>query len=685
MFKKLLDYRLAAIVGAILATGTGAFLLVLSTTLGLGDWFISRSYDLPFVWRSDIPIDSVVVVYMDELSHDRLGQPYFGGWDRAKTHAQLLRRMREEKAQAVIFDIVFSDQIDSQDSVFADALRAFPKVVLAADKVGDLADSQFQLANDTLMDALTESDIKRGIDPLQAYARHAGSAQLLHENDISVRRHTSLQDKDDRIMPLSWVAAKLVDAPSTSDATLLRRSRWLNYYGPPYHIPSVSYWKVLTTNALPQGYFKDKIVFVGASTLTKISGERKDAYRSIYPIRSDNDKLYPGVEIQATMFLNLLRGDYLLRLNREELPIILFLGVIFGAGLALLRPVLAGWTTMLSLLGVAYLDYALLVYTHQWFPWLIVAFQILLAGSWSIFFNSAKLYLHKRLLMQSVGMYVSPALARQIVRDEKEMLERDASEKALSIMFTDIENFTKMTEGMPADQLKHLMNQYFEEAVAKCVYPVGGTVVKFIGDAIFAIWNAPLDQQNHQELACRGAIALRDQITGFEFHKPGMEVRTRIGLHSGLASVGNFGSSNRVDYTAFGENINLTSRMEGLNKYLGTSILATGDIIEPVKDKFVARYLGRFQLKGFAKAVNVYELIGTPETDHPSKSVLGDFATALEHFKNREFDAAEACLKNVLQKLPGDGPASFYLKIIQELRVESPPSSWTGEIELKEK
>src|SRR5437868_7397767 len=168
MFKKLLDYRLAAIVGAVLATGAGAFLLVLSTTLGLGDWFISRSYDLPFVWRSDIPIDSVVVVYMDELSHDRLGQPYFGGWDRAKTHAQLLRRMGEEKAQAVVFDIVFSDPIDSQDSVFADALRGFSKVVLAADKVGDLADSQFQLANDTLMDALTESDIKHGIDPLTA-------------------------------------------------------------------------------------------------------------------------------------------------------------------------------------------------------------------------------------------------------------------------------------------------------------------------------------------------------------------------------------------------------------------------------------------------------------------------------------------------------------------------------------
>jgi adenylate cyclase len=683
MLKKLLDYRVAAIVGALLAMGVGGFLLVLSTALGIGDWFISRSYDLPFVWRSDIPIDSVVIVYMDEQSHDRLGQPYLEGWDRTKTHAQLLRRMKGENAKAVVFDIVFSDE-RTGDAEFAAALRAFNKVVLAGDKVGKPEDFQFQLANDTLMDALTEAETRKGIDPRLAYARHAGAVELWQENDLTVRRHT-LPKKDDQILPLSWVAAELADAPSIAESTILRRERWLNYYGPAYHLPHVSYWQVLTTNAIPSGFFRDKVVFVGASTLTKASAERKDAYKSIYPRTSDNDKLYPGVEIQATMFLNLYRGDYLLRLSREEWPMTLLLGLAFGGGLALLRPVLAGLTAIVSMGALAYLGYALMVHTYHWFPWLIIVFQILLAGSWSIFFNSAKLYLHKRLLMQSIGMYVSPALARQIVREEKEMLERDAAEKQLSIMFTDIENFTKMTEGMPAGQLRTLMNYYFEEAVTKCIHPVGGTVVKFIGDAIFAIWNAPLDQGKHQELACLGAIALRDQINGFHFDKPGLEVRTRIGLHSGLASVGNFGSSNRVDYTAFGENINLSSRMEGLNKYLGTSILATGDIIESVKDKFITRYLGRFQLKGFAKAVDVYELIGTLQTDHPSKLVREDFALALEHFKRREFDAAELCFKKLLQKTPKDGPAQFYLKAIKEFRVDPPGQGWNGEIELKEK
>src|SRR5205823_14884368 len=137
-------------------------------------------------------------------------------------------------------------------------------------------------------------------------------------------------------------------------------------------------------------------------------------------------------------------------------------------------------------------------------------------------------------------------------------------------------------------------------------FKTDGMVMKFIGDAIFALWNAPDPQPDHQLRACRAAILLRDQIGGFTFGASTATLRTRIGLHTGVANVGNFGSEEKFGYDAMGENINLASRMEGLNKYLGTDVLITGDTYHDIAGQLITRRLGLFRLKGFEKAVEVH-------------------------------------------------------------------------------
>jgi adenylate cyclase len=202
--------------------------------------------------------------------------------------------------------------------------------------------------------------------------------------------------------------------------------------------------------------------------------------------------------------------------------------------------------------------------------------------------------------------------------------------------------------------------------------------VKYIGDAIFAFWNAPEPQSDHAVRACEAALRFRE-LSAQELR--GKKLITRIGLHTGVANVGNFGSATRVDYTAIGEDVNLASRMEGLNKYLGTNVLMTGAVKAEIGDRFATRYLGKFQLKGFERAVEVYELLG------PGWMTYGDaaFAEGLKAFHARDLEAASNIFARLLESHPKDGPASFYFRHIEEIRTEPVPAEWGGEVELKEK
>jgi len=152
-----------------------------------------------------------------------------------------------------------------------------------------------------------------------------------------------------------------------------------------------------------------------------------------------------------------------------------------------------------------------------------------------------------------------------------------------------------------------------------------------------------------------------------------------------VANVGNFGSATRIDYTAIGENINLASRLEGLNKQVRTGILISGATREGLGDRFVVRSLGRFRLKGFVKTVEVFELIGRPDGAERTRPWRDAFADALDQFQRRDFAGAKAGFERVLASKPDDGPSRFYLSQIAEFGGQHPPDDWAGEIELQEK
>jgi adenylate cyclase len=654
----------------LLTAGCGLVLHEFRLGTGLVHW----SYDLLHVWRGDKAANEAVLVYLDEASHLNLGQPQNAPWDRS-LHARLIDRLTAAGARALVFDVVFSDANSNNpagDERLAAAMKNSGRVLLAADNVRG---------------GPGEKRIVPPFDQLRDAAAGMGSDEVMPDSDLVVRQHTSRLDNP--LSSLAWVAASFAGAEVTKDESREAVRRWMNYYGPPNFLPSKSYYEALEPSLVADDFFRGKIVFIGARLQTKFAGERKDEYAnpfSFWLSRDMQDKqeaIYsPGVEIQATAFLNLLRGDWLKRSGfTTETWLILAAGLVFGWGLARFHPV---WAALLALGGaglVAGVCEVLFARELIWFPWLIVTVQIAVALAWSVLFNSVQLYVDKRLYEQTLRLYLPPNLVKKFA-GSRDLLKPGATKQTLTLVFTDIEGFTSIAEGLDPDELAELMNEYFHNAISKCIHKAEGTVAKYLGDAIFAFWNAPDAQVDHALLGCEAALLLRAHT-----RQPirGRTLRTRIGLHTGVANVGNFGSLERVDYTALGENVNLASRLEGLNKHLGTDCLMSSATKECAGERVLTRAVGNFRLKGFEGFVSVHELIGRPEEAEATRAWREAFAEALTNYEQRHLELAAMGFRRVLELRPGDGPTEFYLKRIEELVKEPLPDNWATHTVLKEK
>jgi adenylate cyclase len=662
---------LAILIGILLAAGSGYVLVY--NQYRIGHFLENKSYDLSMVARGELAANETVLVYLDEKSHDELKQPYTAAWDRT-IHARFVERMTAAGAKAVVFDILFTDPNTNNpaaDEHLAKAMKANGRVVLGAD--------------------LFREGFKRnkGIPPFDLLADKAagfGLVELFPDYDLIVREHTPENDN-----PVPNLSRAVIDVTGTKKPLPEAgpNQRWMNYYGPPNYLPWISLSEALDPSRTKDDFFRDKVVFVGAKLLVKFSGDRKDEFRNPFSfwlsqewVTQRGALFMPGVEVQATAFLNLYRGDWLRRWPyRTESAIILTIGILVGGGLIFARPIMA------VAIGIGAMALTVLIsqiaFAHRllWFPWLMIWVEIVVAVGWSVLFNSVQLYVQKRLLEHTLGLYLSPKLAKKFARDPG-FLKAGAEEQTISIFFSDIADFTVASQAMSSKDLAQLMNHYFETAVSECIHKTDGTVVKYIGDAIFAFWNAPEPQPDHSARACAAALYLASKT----FIDPnGKTLRTRVGVHAGLARIGNFGSSERVDYTALGENVNLASRLEGLNKYLGTNCLITRETMEGAGDSFVTRSLGLFQMKGFEKPVDVYELIGWAKDGEASRRWRETFAQALDNYHDRNLEFAEAGFRETLELHPDDGPAKFYLEKLEELRTQNLPGDWATHTILREK
>ena len=627
---------------ALLVVGLGVLLVSFPFTRTLEDW----SFDLPFLWRGDIAQPDVVMIQMDAASAASLGQPREGAWSRA-IHTRLLERLTEQGAKLVFFDLLFiqrgpDDQVNLD---FAEAMKRHGNVVLIGQALTGINN------NTTNLTAVTH----QMREPLDLF-RQAAPGWGLNR----VQLDPGACSKFVRRFPLD--ALDHEDVPSTT-TRLIRHStnglpldpsqpRCINYYGPPGHWASMTYDHALTSDV---NRVKGKYVFVGAKPTAGFY--ESDQFSTPYD-RVGREPM-PGVEILATCALNLADGDWL---ERFALPKQAALAAAFGLFVSLgtmrLRPWPAAWLALGASTGVVLFSFPLQWNQHLWWAWLVpMVVQSPIALVWSIGYKYVVVERHGRLLRQTFAAYLSPLMAERIANSNIN-LELGGEEVEATVMFTDLEGFTTMSESLAPREVSRILTAYFNRTT-QAILEQDGTIIKYIGDAVMAVWGAPIAEPRLADravLATWGMIeAGRDEITG-------RRLRTRIGICSGLVLAGNLGSDFRFDYTLIGDTTNFASRLEGLNKYLGTHILISESTCRQLGAAMKTRCLGNFLVVGKQQSVTIHEVLGPSDRFDPEPAWLESFRQGLTACCASDHPTAESLFRSTVEsRSQADGPSSFYL------------------------
>ena len=444
---------------------------------------------------------------------------------------------------------------------------------------------------------------------------------------------------------------------------------YVNYHGPSYTYPHYSMADVIEKKVTPQT-FAGRIVLIGA-TATGIGDLRTTPF-------GDND--YPGVEIHANVIDDILNHSFLKRGAKQslwDLLLVLFFGIPFGIWMALVSPrwMWFGIGMLAALIGVDYFAFLKGSWLNFTVPALTLTANVILISLYRALVEEKE----KRRVRTAFGQYLSPEVVRRLLVNPQ-LVEPRKTE--ITVMFSDIRGFTTISEKLDAQELAIFLNQYLSD-MTKIVFERRGTLDKYIGDAVMAFWGAPIEDPEHAKLACQTALAMMARMSESQREwkaagKPQLDIG--IGLNTGVASVGNMGSSLRYGYTALGDSVNLSSRLEGLNKDYGTHILVNETTYAAAKDSgFVFRELDLIRVKGKNQPVVIYELIGdavslTPETT----ARLDRFREGRELYQQRRWLEAQTVFQAMIDQWPEDGAARAYWKRCQEYLFDEPAMNWDG-------
>lgn len=281
--------------------------------------------------------------------------------------------------------------------------------------------------------------------------------------------------------------------------------------------------------------------------------------------------------------------------------------------------------------------------------------------------------------LEVFGLYVSSQLVSEIMRAPAET-GLGGTRRELTVMFTDIEGFSRISESIEPELLTSRLSRYFD-ALGEPIAANRGMIDKYIGDSIMAFWNAPQPDPDHVFHACRAALlvasASRELMEKWN-EKGRPPFRTRIGLHTGPAVVGNVGARSRINYTLVGAVANQASRLEGLNKVYGTEILAGGEVAAATADRIVWRHVDRVVAAGTTEALDIHEPLGEMVEARTHEAFLRCWRSARENYEAGRFDAALEGFLSAQALRPDDGPCLAFIKRCRGLMKEGMPDDWDG-------
>ena len=664
----------------------------------------------------------IVIVDLDERTMDKIGWP----WPRQQL-AKLVYNLADAGAVVIAFDVIFADAERNAAKEVAQHLSEqsehFQSVsALITEMDGDSAFMNSFDATDVMFSyTLHQTQINRGIVPghqiisdapvdnsmsVIAYQGYESSLPMFHEAsagegfmnsspdaDGFLRRSSLVLRYKDKLLPsLSLEAARLYALADDIKVKTRQAGELVNiegitignqliptdaegrvlipYRGGQRSFPYVSAIDVLN-NEFDVSLFDSAIVLVGTSAI------------GLSDLRSTPVGIqYPGVEVHANVIEGLLQPEILkYRPDWWEAAVVLFLCII-GLVLSLLLPLLG--PVWMAVIGATAIVGSVTANIWLWNTANIslpLTSSILLALLLMMYNIGTGFFAENKRRQQIKGIfdqYVPPAHIDKML-DDPTSVTMEGERKELSVLFSDIRSFTTISEKLSANELKMLLNRYFDP-ITETIFTHQGTIDKYVGDMVMAFWGAPLDDPKHAQNSVETAfemLRITERLRA-EFVKDGLpEVKVGIGINTGDMNVGDMGSTFRKAYTVLGDAVNLGSRLEGLTKFYGVELLVSRATIEQCEG-IEFRRIDKVKVKGKNEAVAIVEPIAPERITPELLTELKQYHQAYDNYLAQKWQAAIEGFQQLSAQYPGDILYGMYLERIESLQTQDLPSDWDG-------
>jgi adenylate cyclase len=558
----------------------------------------------------------------------------------------------------------------------------------------NIANSRYQMIQGETSDASALSNVTAysavtNLKLLSGAAENSGYFNAFPDSDGTFRwSPLAIKFQDNYYLPLSlslivqyldWpmltlnmakhgiVGIKIGDINIPADET----GRMLvNYYGPGRTFPHYSISDIIKGKLSPDT-FKDKIVIVGATAI------------GIYDLRvTPYSSVYPGVEIHATAIDNILHGNFLHRSSGTQLLdvcAIVFFGLLIGIVVPRVKAVQGIVLSLLVLIAFILINTFIFSRYNLWLNIIYPALTMIMIYLGITVYRYITEEREKKKIRGAFQYYLTASVINEMLKDPSK-LKLGGDKKDLTVLFSDIRGFTTISEKLTPEDLVRLLNEYLT-AMTNLVFKYDGLLDKYMGDAIMAVFGAPLDQPDHAVRACRTALDMMEELKKLQKKwtdegKPAFDIG--IGINSGNMVVGNMGSDMRFDYTVMGDMVNLGSRLEGINKEYGTNIVISEYTYAAIKDALFCRELDSVRVKGKKLPVKIYELLGEKKDAEKWGTSVSLFEEGLSKYKQGLWDEAIAAFRKVLEVKKDDAPAKLYIDRCEELKKNPSEGPWDG-------
>lgn len=656
-----------------------------------------RAYANPALADKRIILVEVDQHSLDHFERDNIPFP----WPRS-LYNPIIEYCAKNGARAVMFDILFnniSPYGEETDEQFAGAMQKAGNVFLAAAfTTGGSASGEVMKATQksgigfegAAPMALVKNGASLPLPQLAAAARGLASVTFRPDNDGVYRRVPPAIVFNGGLIPALFAAPVFssektarfdnralavngLDIPLDGDGRM-----WIYYHGGRNAYKRYSAAGVISSAlAASQGVepaiapevFNDAYVIIGYTA------------PGLFDLKpTPLSAVSPGMEIHAAALDNLLNARFLREAPLWLTALAALAGALFIAfSVVFINSVYwAGAITSLTL-GALFATSGAFFKSGQWMSLLTLftsaTVSLILAAGYKYQVEGRQ----RRFIQRAFQHYVSPSVVSQIIK-EPERLQLGGEKREITVLFSDLVGFTTLSERLEASALVGILNGY-TTLMAETITQRDGTVDKYIGDAVMAFWGAPVEQERHAELACLSALECLARLDRFraQLAKQGLpEINMRVGLNSGLCVVGNMGSRDRFDYTAIGDAVNQSSRLEGLNKAYNTRILAAEVTYLAAQPVVFGRKIDLLVVKGKEKPTLVYEIMARRgEETGAMVEQAAMYEEAFERYSNRDWSGAVAMCKTLIERYD-DLPSKTLLERAEHYMRTPPPPEWDG-------